>query len=263
MMLTSLAVFGLTGRTATAQVMYAIDSSRALFTVDIATGAKTQIGTVSANAGTAAGLAYDPISQIMYLSSSTNDSLYSLNLTTFEATLIGAYGPTVVMHGLEFDTSTGTLYGASSTPNELYSINTTTGAATSIGSIGLTSFVNLGYDSDNDVMYATNSGTDSFYSINRATGAVTLIGPLNGPTNPNGLAFNSDNGILYLVDNSTDSFYSINLGTGAANLIGAMGTGNLLGLAYVPNPIPEPTSLALVGLGAAAVWMRRRRKACK
>ena len=43
--------------------------------------------------------------------------------------------------------------------------------------------------------------------------------------------------------------------------IGAMGAGNLLGLAYVPNPIPEPTSLALVGIGAAAVWIRRRRKA--
>lgn len=232
---TILSVLGLAA-VVQAQRMVAVDSNRTLYDIDITTGAKTAFGTVSSNAGTTAGLAYDASTGTMYLTSTGNDSLYTLDLTTGTATLIGAYGNSaLVMHGLEFDSSTGRLYGVSSHDNGLYDINKTTGVATLIGTSGLTSFTNLGYDSVNDVMYATNSGSDSCYIMNRATGGVTLVGPLSGPTNPNGLAFNTNNNTLYLVDNSTDNFYSIDTSTGAANLIGAMGSGNLLGLAWIPG----------------------------
>jgi len=115
---------------ASAQQLYAVDSSRALYTIDMTTGAKTLVATVSANAGTTAGLCYDPVNNIVYLTSTSNDSLYSLDLATGNATLIGLYGDSlVVMHGLEFDDSTGTLYGVSSHNNGLYTINPLTGAA--------------------------------------------------------------------------------------------------------------------------------------
>lgn len=238
--------------------LIAVDSSRALYEIDMSTGTKTSIGTVSSNASTTAGLAYDAASGTMYLSSTGNDSLFTLDLATGAATLVGAYGDsTIVMHGLEWDSSTGTLYGVSGSTNQnTYRINTTTGVATAFGSTGLSSFNNLGYNSATDTMYMTNSGTDSFYSFNRTTGSPTLIGALGGPTNPNGLAYNSDNGLMYLVDNSTDSLYTVNLGTGAATLIGSTGSGNLLGLAYVP--VPEPASMAVLGLGAAALLRRKR-----
>lgn len=236
--------------------MYAVDSNRSLYLIDINTGAKTQIGTVSANAGTAAGLAYSAASNTVYLSSTGNDSLYTLDLTTGVATLVGAYGDSaIVMHGFEFDDSTGILYGMSSHNNGLYSISTTTGLATLIGTSGLTSFTNLGYNSITDQLFATNSGTDSFYLMNRASGAVTLIGALIGPTNPNGLAFNRDNQLLYLVDNSTDNLYTINTMTGATTLIGSTGSGNLLGLVYIP--VPEPGTWMLMGCGAAFFAVRR------
>lgn len=222
--------------TLAAQQLIAVDSSRALFSIDPLTGAKTQIGTVSANASTTAGLAYDPFTNTVYLTSTGNDSVYTLDIATGNATLIGPYGNSaLVMHGLEFDTSTNTLYGVSSHDNGLYIIDKTTGVATLVGTSGLTSFTNLGYDMLTDTMYATNSGTDSFYTMDRATGAATLIGPLNGPTNPNGLAFDPINNRLYLIDNSTDNFYWIDVTTGQANLIGFMGTGNLLGLVYIPS----------------------------
>lgn len=240
--------------------MIAVDSSRALFEIDILTGAKTPIGTVSANASTTAGLAYNRATGTLWLSSTGNDNLYTLDLATGDATLVGFYGDAgIVMHGLEYDDSTNTLYGASgggTTAGFFYTVDQNNGFATFVANTGLASFTNLVYDSLNDVMYATNSNTDSFYSVNRATGAVTLIGPLNGPTNPNGLAYNSDNDTIYMVDNNTDSFYSINRATGAATLIGSMGAGNLLGLAYIP--IPEPSALIAIGIGLSSLLAARR-----
>ena len=219
-----------------AQFLVAIDSGRAISTIDPATGAKTVFATATSNASTSAGLAYDSTTRTMYLTSTGNDSLYTLDLATGTATLIGAYGnPSLVMHGLELDTSTAQLYGVSQHDNGLYAIDRNTGAATLIGTSGLSSFTNLGYDSINRVMYATNSGADSFYRMHLATGAATLIGPLTGPTNPNGLAFDSDTATMYLVDNSTDNLYTIDLSTGAATLVGSNGSGNLLGLAYLPR----------------------------
>ncbi len=223
--------------TAMAQRMIAIDSSRVMYDVNLATGAKTPFATATANAGTTAGLAYDVAGDIMYLTSTGNDSVYTLDATG-NAVLIGAYGdPAIVMHGLEYDPTTGKLYGVSSHNNGLYDISKTTGVATLIGTSGLSSFTNLGYNSDTNIMYATNSGADSFYTMNLATGATTLIGPLTGPTNPNGLAYNSDNGKLYLADNTTDNLYTIDMQTGLATLIGSMGAGNVLGLAYIPAPV--------------------------
>jgi hypothetical protein len=216
----------------------AVDSNRTVYEIDIATGAKTPIGIVSANAGLTAGLAIGA-GNTVYVSSTSNDSLYTLSLPTGAATLVGPYGnPDIVMHGLEYVPTTDTLYGISLHDNGLYVINKTTGAATLVGTSGLAGFGNLGWNSATRVMYSTDSGTDALYTMNLATGAATLVGPLNGPTNPNALAYHPDNGSLYMLDNVTDTFYTINMTTGAATPIGSTGTGNLLGLAYINGPIP-------------------------
>ena len=199
----SVALFVLVPSAHAAGRLIAVDSSRAIYELNMNTGAKTQIGTVSANAGTTAGLAYDRTNRILYLTSTGNDSLFTLDLATGNATLIGFYGDSsLVMHGLEYDDSTGTLYGGSN--GNLYRIDKNTGLATLVGISGLTSFTNLGYDSDNDILYATNSGTDSFYRVDRNTGAMTLIGPLAPSTNPNGLAYDWSARRMFMIDNSTD-----------------------------------------------------------
>ena len=251
-----LAIFSLvTASTSAAQFLVAVDS--AVSTIDSATGAKTPFATLSATVGVASGLAYDAATRTMYLSSSNINSLFRLDLATGTTTSVGSYGAGVILiHGLEFDSSTGRLYGASS-GGSIYVIDRSTGSATSIGTSGLTGPINLGYDARNKVMYATNSNTDSLYRMNLATGTASLIGPLNGPTSPQGLAYDSDTGVMYLVDNSTDNLYSIDLGTGAATLIGTTGTGNLLGLAYLPRSEGGftriahgcgPTTISAVGL---------------
>lgn len=80
--------------------LIAVDSNRSFFELNMTTGAKTQLGTVSANAGTTGGLAYDRANDVLYLTSTSEDALYKLDLTTGQATLVGSYGINVVMHGL-------------------------------------------------------------------------------------------------------------------------------------------------------------------
>jgi DNA-binding beta-propeller fold protein YncE len=246
---------------AQAQAMYVIDSSRAISTVDLDTGVKTPTGVfANAAASTTAGMAYNGVTNTVWVSSTGNDSLWTLDLATGDVTLVGAYGNTsLVMHGLEWDSSTNTLYGMSSHDGGLYTIDTTNGLATLVGTTGLASFHNLGYNSDTDTMFMTNSGTDSSYTIDRSNASVTLLGALTGPTNPNALAYNPNTERLYLADNSTDTLYWIDQGTGVANVIGAMGTGNILGMAWV-EPVPEPATFVALSLGGALLLLRNRRK---
>lgn len=222
--------------------LIAVESSRSLFEINPGTGEKTSIGSVLSDVGTAGGLAYDSVSGTIYLTSTSQDALYTLDLDTGVATLVGSYGTDVVMHGLEWDSSTETLYAASTIPNTFYRVDTSTGAATEIGSIGLSSFNNLGYDSTNDVMYMTNSGMDRLYTIDRATGVPTLVGPLNISFNPNALAFAPELSTMFMLDNASNNLFSLDLTTGAATLVGSTGPGNLLGLLYLPSGATVETS---------------------
>jgi hypothetical protein len=127
-----------------------LDSARALGEVNPATGVRTPIGTVSANADTSAGLAYNCASNTLWLSSTGNDTLYTLDLATGAATAVGTYAgspaSSIVMHGLEWDSSTNTLWASSSHNGGIYTVSTATGTATLVGLTGLTSFTNLVHD---------------------------------------------------------------------------------------------------------------------
>ena len=218
--------------------MLAVDSSRALFEINRATGEKTQIGSVSSNVGTPGALAYDPASQTLYLSSTSLDSLFTLNPDTGEATLVGSYGPdtNILVHGLEWDSTNNILYAGSR--GNIYTVDPATGLATQIiTSTSLPSFNNLVHDSLNDVMYMTSSTTDALYSLDLVNfGEPIFIGFLAGPTNPNGLAYVAEEDTIYLVCNNTDTLYTVDRVTGNTTVVGSTGTGNLLGLVWIPGP---------------------------
>lgn len=220
--------------------LIAVDSSRALFEIDRATGEKIQIGTISPNAGTTGALTYNAATQTLYLSSTSLDSLFTLNPNTGEATLVGSYGPDtdILVHGLEWNSVNNTLYAGSR--GLIYTVDTTTGLATQIiTATGLTSFTNLVHDSLNNVMYMTSSTTDALYSLDLVNlGEPVFIGFLAGPTNPNGLAYARELDTIYLICNNTDTLYTVDRATGNTTAVGSTGTGNLLGLVWIPDPRP-------------------------
>jgi len=170
--------------------------------------------------------------------------------------------------GMEF--VDGSLYGthfggSSGGVSMLATLDPTTGLSTDIGFTGFGPISGLAYDADQEVLYGIQGGRTFIaddallLTIDMATGLATPIG-LTGIA-AGSLAFGPD-GVLYAGGGgpNTGELYSIDPFTGAATFVLHTGIDEpISGLAFV-QPIPEPATLALLGLGLAAVARRRRRK---
>jgi hypothetical protein len=161
-----------------------------LGTINRTTGAYTVIAPLTGlTAGdNPTGMTISPRSGAAFLSAvggaTASSRLYSLNLTTGAATLIGPItAPTdptgTIMIDIAMNCS-GQLFAHSISDDALYSVNTTTGAGTLIGTHGLAANFAQGMDFDNDTgtLYAfiyTGAGTNRFGTFNLATGAFTSL----------------------------------------------------------------------------------------
>jgi|GEM_PF-2111389 len=82
-------------------ILYAISSDRSLYSVSTETGTANLIGPTGIPAsGLEAGLAYDECNQILYANDGVLKQLYTLDVTTGAATLVGSNGVTDTIDGL-------------------------------------------------------------------------------------------------------------------------------------------------------------------
>lgn len=237
---------------ASAATVYGSDNASHLYTIDPTTGATTLVGTLPV---TMFDIAINGFS--MY-GTDNLQHLYSINAGTAAGTDLGGTGAAV--NALVFG-SNGTLYGAGG--DGLYTINTTSAAATLVGTGSYSSAGDLEFVGG--ILYLTsylNSSTDQLFQINPATGSGTLIGSI-GFANVWGLAY--VDGVMYGFTNpgsGSPQVISINLSTGAGTALHNYSPG-FDGVAAVPEVVPEPGSLAALGIGLATLgglgWRRRRR----
>lgn len=236
-------------------LLYAMnDQTNTLYSIDPNTYALNVVGNTGVAAGDFGDMAYDPGSNTAYwVAGRGNDNLYTLNLQTGAATLIGAHGVDD-MFSLAYDTDTHKLYGESSNGN-FYSLSTTNGAATLLGNNSVFPG-GMTYRSDIHQMVMLQAGTANFYSINVANGGATLLGG-GGFFNDGGLAWDPINN-HFVADDWSAKLYTGDPSTYALTQVGSLPT-EFDGIIYTSG-VPEPGTLMLLGTGIVGLAGKLRRK---
>ena len=112
--------------------------SNTLYQLNPTTGAVISSGVVSTLVAGSGDMAFDTNNVLWW---NSGNSLYTVNTTTYVATLIGVITPTITINGFAFG-SNGTLYAHAG--NNIYTINQTTAVATLVGATGTTGIADLG-----------------------------------------------------------------------------------------------------------------------
>lgn len=169
---------------------YALTANNTLYSIDVATGVYTSLGTVAApGGGSWVGLEFDPVSGTLYGLSgvfTVNTTLSSIDIGTLTATTIGTNAGSACAVTFAID-SAGVGYLTDVCDDSLWSVDLATGALALVGPTGID--LNFGqamcYDINTDQLYtaAFNNAafTAEWRSVDTATGATTLVGAINTP----------------------------------------------------------------------------------
>jgi hypothetical protein len=193
----------------------------------------------------------------LYSHTSFDNRLYTIDPGTGVATPGAALSTLLDIRSLAFSPD-GTLYaidkpGDIDSINGLYTINVATGVVTFIGPTGKPGLQGLDF-SPEGTLYGFDFSS-GLATLNTTTGLATTVNPALGfpGVDIQSLVFGPD-GVLY---GGRESLYTIDRTTSLSTFVG---TNNYDIRGLESAAVPEPASLWLVVSGAAALWMRRRRK---
>lgn len=218
--------------------MYGLGSSNRLYTINLAIGTATQVGSGTFStplSGTEFGVDFNPVVDRLRVVSNTGQNL-RLNPDTGTLTAV--------------DTPLNP--GTPSVAGVAYTNNFADAASTTL----------FGIDSSTDVLVMLGSPGGTPVSPN--AGVITTIGALGVNTSDlTGFDISGATGIAFAsltAPGGGSSLYTINLTTGAATLVGTLGGGvSFRDISVVPAAIPEPATFGLLATGLAAMLTLRRR----
>jgi hypothetical protein len=208
--------------------------------------------------------------------------LYTLNMTTGQATQVGSGSFTPALNGSQFGTDwnpvTDQLRIMSNARQNL--VVTPTGTVTAQtnvapeasdeGANSAPNIVHLAYNNNTSgatttTLYGIDTGRDRLVTFpNPSNGQFMTVGALGfDATELGGFDISGATGTAFATftnaNQSRTTFGTVNLSSGAFTSIGEVGGGNILtGMTIMPGAVPAPASLALIGLGAIALRRRNR-----
>jgi hypothetical protein len=251
-------LFLATSAHAFASTLYAVDDTGGvshLWTIDTTTGAATQGVTLSME------LAEGDISWL-------NGTLYAGDNIIRFGTIDPATGSMTVINGglpvdsLAADPNRSVFYDIGSTEARVDVIAPDGSSTHFPGNSGDEAVADLAYDPVHDVLYAsTIFGT--LVSIDTSTFDGTIIGTVFALRDTGPVAYDWSNGTLYILRqdpaDKVDKLYSLDVTNGTPTLIGSTGVSNVRFDAFADLPVPEPSTVLMVGLGLAGLaWVRSR-----
>ncbi|MBN2054060.1 hypothetical protein JW905_04020, partial [bacterium] len=177
--------------------LYVIDyGTNMLSSIDTATGAVTAVGSCTPSGGqiwTGASGAPDGTLYAVSVSSSLTDAnLYTVDVGTGTATLLGAVTGQVGLIDIAYDVASGLFYAVDIVDDVLAVIDPGTLVSTSVGSLGISANYAQGMDFDDStgVLYlASYSSTGQMRTANLSTGMTTLVGDFPSGAEVDCLAF--------------------------------------------------------------------------
>ena len=188
----------------------------------------------------------------------TTNTLVRIDPTNGAGSPVGVFTAPNTIVSLAFDITTGKMYGTTSLGfgdadgDDLYEIDPGTGAAMHIGALGINDVWALCFDNAGK-LYGVGNGRQALFTISTLDGSVGLVAELPGMIFD--IATRPEDGVTFMVNSSTNTLSMLDLTNGATNPVGLYTAGNVVGLAF----IPEPATVGLLILGGLLA-VRRRNK---
>lgn len=229
------------------------------------------------------GLAYNPVNTTLYglfdlsISGIDTGELVTIDPTTGNYNVVAQLDSSIGTDSSNlvflpaFDSSGNLYIGVhSGSPYQVDTVNLNTGAFTVIGNSGASTTGGFAWDSAHSrllttTMLASPSGTD-LESVNTSTGAISIFQTSSVTIRSDAIAVNPVTGALLGFDQVSFSsqldYMDLTTYAAAGTLTSYANGGNRSALVFIDQQsVPEPVSGALLGLGAAALWLLRKRLA--